>query len=155
MRMASLHGYSARRAMLAEATFAFQEACHLGGALASFQVGEHERPAATDATGVLFHHLERGADVRGEIDLVDDEQVGTGDAGAALPRDLLALRYIDDVDCEVGELWAEGGGQVVAAGFDQDQVEGGILASHAGDGGEVDGGILADGGVRAAARLHA
>jgi hypothetical protein len=30
------------------------------------------------------HHLERGADQRGEVDLVDDQQIRLGDAGAAL-----------------------------------------------------------------------
>ena len=39
-----------------------------------------------------------------EVDLVDDQEVGAGDAGAALGRDLVAGRDVDDVDGEVGEL---------------------------------------------------
>ena len=53
--------------------------------------------------------------MRGEIDLVDHQQVGTGDAGAAFARDFLALRHVDHVDRDVGELRAEGGGEIVAA----------------------------------------
>ncbi len=63
--------------------------------------------------------------------------------------------HVDDVDGEIGQLRAEGGGQVVAAGFDEDQVEFGKFPLHLGDRREIDGGILADGGVRAAAGLHA
>ena len=56
---------------------------------------------------------------------------------------------------EVGQLGAEGGGQVVAAALDQDEVQLGELLDQAVDGLQVDRGVLADGGVRAAARLHA
>ena len=75
--------------------------------------------------------------------------------GPALPRDLLAAGDVDDVDGEVGELGAEGGGEVVAAGFDQQQLEAGEAAGHLAHGGEVDRGVLADRGVRAAAGLDA
>ena len=93
--------------------------------------------------------------MRREIDLVDDEQVGTGDARPALRRDLVAGRDVDDVDRHVGELRREGRGEVVAAGFDQHQIELGKLRSHLGDRGEVDRGVLADRGVRTAAGLDA
>ena len=42
---------------------------------------------AAHLLGVALHHLERGADIRREIDLVDDQQIGAGDAGAALGRE--------------------------------------------------------------------
>ncbi len=72
---------------------------------------------------VALHHAEVGADERGEVGLVDDEQVRAGDAGAALARDLLAGRDVDHVDREVRELGAEGRREVVAAALDEDQVE--------------------------------
>src|SRR5262249_25396319 len=72
----------------------------------------------------------------------------------ALGRDLVAGRDVDDVDGEIGELGREGGGEIVAARLDQDQVERGKFLPHLGDGGEVDRGILADRRVRAAAGLH-
>jgi hypothetical protein len=53
-------------------------------ALAGLEVGEHEGALAALGLGVVGHHLERGADQRGEVDLVDDQQVRLGDAGAAL-----------------------------------------------------------------------
>ena len=75
--------------------------------------------------------------------------------GPALARDLVAGRHVDDVDGEVGEFRAEGGGEVVAAALDEEQFERREARHHVLHGGEVDGGVLADGGVRAAAGLDA
>ena len=91
----------------------------------------------------------------GEVDLVDHQQVAAGDARPALARDLVAGGDVDHVDREIRQLRAEGGGQVVAAALDQDQVERGEAARQVGDAGEVDRGVLADRGVRAAAGLDA
>ncbi len=110
---------------------------------------------AAHLLGVAVHHLERGADIGREIDLVDDEQVGARDAGPALGRDLVAGRDIDDVDREIGKLRRKGRGEIVAAGFDQHQIEIGKARAHVGDGGEIDRGILADRGMRTAAGLDA
>ena len=93
----------------------------LGDARAVVQVGEDEGPVAAHPTRVAFHHIERRADVRREVDLVDDQQIGPRDAGPALARDLVARGDVDDVDRQVGELGREGRGQVVAAALDQDQ----------------------------------
>ena len=121
--------------------------------LALAQVGHHERARAAHSLGVALHDIERGAHIRREIDLVDHQEIGAGDAGPALGRDLIAGCDIDDVDREIGKLRRERRRQIVAAGLDQDQVELGELAPHVGDGGEVDRGVLADRGVRAAAGL--
>ena len=40
--------------------------------------------------GVAVHHRKVGADQRRQVDLVDHQQVGAGDAGPALARDLVA-----------------------------------------------------------------
>src|ERR1700690_1065924 len=77
--------------------------------------GEHERALTAHLAGVAIHYLQGGAHVRRQIGLVDDQQVGTRDAGAALPRNLVAARDVDDVEGEIGQLRAEGGGQVIAA----------------------------------------
>src|SRR5262249_56011746 len=45
--------------------------------------------------------------------------------------------------------------QIVAARLDEDQVERGKFCAHLGHRREIDRGVLADGGVRAAAGLHA
>ena len=93
------------------------------GAVSLAQGGEHVGPRAPHAPGIRLHHPEIGTDHGGEVGLVDDEEIGPGDAGAALAWDLLAASDIDDVEGEVGEFRREGRREVVAAGFDQDQVE--------------------------------
>ena len=75
--------------------------------------------------------------------------------GPALARDLVALGHVDDVNGAVGQLRREGGRQVVAARFDDDDLQRRELLLQLGDGGEVDAGVLADGAVRAAAGLDA
>ena len=62
---------------------------------------------------------------------------------------------VDHVEREVGQLRAEGRGEIVAAGFDEDEVEAREAPAHLVDRREVDRGVLADRGVRAAAGLDA
>src|SRR5579872_1521309 len=50
------------------------------------EIGHDKRPCATHLFGVSFHLFQRGSDIRGEIDLVDDQKIGTGDARSALGR---------------------------------------------------------------------
>src|SRR5437588_11615052 len=91
--------------------------------------------------------------MRRKIDLVDDEQIGPGDAGAAFRRNLVACRNIDDVNRYVRKLRGKSSGEIIAARLDQDQVELGKLRAHVRDRGEVHRSVLADRGVRAAAGL--
>src|SRR5262249_5764325 len=121
--------------------------------LVLLEIGEEKRPLAAHLPGVAVHDFEAGPHQRSQIDLVDDEQIRAGDPGAALARDLVAGGDVDDVDGDVGELGAEGRGEVVAARFDEDKVEPGEAPDDVRDGGEVDRGVLADRGVRAAAGL--
>lgn len=149
-----------RRDGLLQHALGFDEGDHLGKARQGFEVGHHKRlehPLAVGAHagGVGVHHIQIGAHVGGQVGLVDDEQVALGDARAALARDFLAGGDVDDVDGEVREFGAECGGQIVAAAFHEDDVGVGVLAQHAVDGFEVDGAVFADGGVGAAAGLHA
>ena len=71
----------------------------------------------------MVHYAQIRPDIGGQIGLVDDEHVGPGDAGAALAWDFLACGYIDDIDRDVRQFWAEGRRQIVAAGFNEDQIE--------------------------------
>ncbi len=114
-----------------------------------------KRALAAHPPRVAVHDFEAGADQGCQIGLVDDEQVGAGDARAALARDLVAGGDVDDVDRQIGEFGRKGRGKVVAARFDQDQVELREQPVHLGDRGEVDRGVLADRGMRAAAGLDA
>ena len=77
------------------------------------------------------------------------------DARAALARDLVALGHVDDVNGAVGQLRRERRREVVAARFDDDDLQIGELLFQLGDGGQVDAGVLADGAVRTAAGLDA
>jgi hypothetical protein len=90
---------------------------------------------------------------RREVYLVYDQEVGARDTGPAFAWDLVARRDIDDVDRQIGQLRAEGRGQVVTPRFDEDDIEIGKTPAHLGDGGKIGRGILADRRVRAAARL--
>src|SRR6516165_2935394 len=92
-------------------------------ALAGAQIAEHEGTRAAHAPGVALHDRERGADVGREIDFVDHEQVGTRDARATFGRNLVASGDVDDVERQVRELRRKCRGQVVAPGFDQNEIE--------------------------------
>src|SRR5690606_26838440 len=61
------------------------------------QVGKNPGTPAAHPDRVFLHHLQAGADVRRQIDLVDDQVVRAGDAGTALARDFLALGDVNDV----------------------------------------------------------
>src|SRR5688572_28087347 len=124
-------------------------------ALTGLEIGENERALAAHPLRIALHDFERRADHRREVDLVDHQQVGLGDARPALARDLVARGDVDHVKGEVGELRAEGRGEVVAAGFDEHHIELGEAARQAVDRLEVDRRVLADRGVRAAAGLDA
>ena len=53
------------------------------------------------AGGVCRHDLQVGAHVRGQVVLVDDEQVAFGDAGAAFARDSFACGNVNHVDRQI------------------------------------------------------
>ncbi len=91
----------------------------------------------------------------GDVDFVDDQQVGFGDAGAAFAGDFVTGGHVDHVEGQVAQLRAEGSGEVVAAGFHQHQFQVGVSVLQVVDGREVHARIFADGGVGAAAGFHA
>ena len=82
---------------------------------------------AAQLPSVAQHDVDRRADQLGQVDLVDQQQVGAGLGRAALARDLLAAGHVDHVDGVVDQLRAERRRQVVAAGLDQQQLEIGKL----------------------------
>ena len=58
------------------------------------------------AAGVAFHHFERSADVRRQVDLIDHEQIGTRDARPAFTRDLVSARDINTLSVTIiKRLW--------------------------------------------------
>src|SRR5215469_12017058 len=122
-------------------------------AFAQLEVGEDEGAGAAHPARVAVHDFEAGADQRGEVDFVDDEEIRAGDVGAALAGDLVTGGDIDDIDRQICQLGREGRGEVVAARLDQDQIELREQPVHLGDGGEINRGVLADRGMRTAAGL--
>jgi hypothetical protein len=90
-----------------------------------------------------------------EVDLVDHEKVRARNARTSLGGDLVAGRDVDHINREVRKLRREGGGEIVATGFDQDHVEVGKFGAHVGDRRQIHRGILANGSVRATAGFDA
>jgi len=80
-------------------------------------LGKNNRAVAAHGAGVALHDLEIGADGRGKVGLVDDQQIGLSNAGSALAGNLVAGGHVNDVDGIVGEFAAEMGGEVVPARF--------------------------------------
>ncbi len=81
--------------------------------------------------------------MRRKIDLVDDQKVRPGDARTPLGGDFVARGDVDHVNRKIGEFRREGGGKIVAAGFNQHHVEIRKFRAHVGDRGEIHRGILA------------
>src|SRR5262245_19244168 len=123
--------------------------------LAAQEIGEDEVPCAAGLFGVSLHHGEIDADIRGEVSLVDDQQIGAGDGGPALARDLFALADTDHIKGEISKIGGEGRGRIVANGFEEQYLEIRMKASELVDGRQVVRGILADGRVRASTCLDA
>ena len=95
------------------------------------------------------------ADIGGQVLLIDDEQIRARDARAALARNLVALRYVDDKDRGIRQLRAEGRREIVAAALDEDDLRVGEALRQFLYSLEIHGGILADGRMGTAARLDA
>src|ERR1700735_216135 len=67
-----------------ETTLGFDKADDALQAFALPQIGHDKRPFATHSPRVGVHFLQRCADIRREVDLVDDEKVRSGDAWVTL-----------------------------------------------------------------------
>ena len=61
--------------------------------------------------------------MRGEVDLVDHEQVAVANPRPPFTGDLVPLGHVDDEDEAVGQFARENGGEVVAAGLDDYEFE--------------------------------
>src|SRR5579871_2612093 len=123
--------------------------------LAAHQIREHEGPVSTHSPGVAIHHFERSSNKWREIDFVDYQQAAALDARPPLAGNLVAAGYVDYVDEGVHQFGTEGGRQVVAAAFDQDQLQAGMQRLEFGNRLQVHRSVLANGGMRAPAGLHA
>ena len=92
-------------------------------AISFLKIGENVGPIRALRFCIAVHDFERRADVRRQVDFVDDEQIGANDAGAAFARDLVATRYINDVDRNIRQIGTERGREIIATTFDEDQID--------------------------------
>jgi hypothetical protein len=125
----------------------------LGETDSVFHLGKDEGTVAAHEAGVAVHDVEIGANGLGEIGFVDHEEVGLGNAGPAFAGNFVSASDIDYVNGVIGEFTTEMGGQVVATGFEQEQVGLKALVEFL-EGQEIGGNIFADGSMRAAAGLN-
>src|SRR5271157_702281 len=95
------------------------------------EVAHHEWAFASHLSRVALHYCERSADVGSKVHLVNYQQIGLGDARAALARNLFAARYVDHVNGQVGKLRAESGSKIVAPRFNKHDVGIGVFLQHA------------------------
>lgn len=86
----------------------------------------------------------------GQINLVHHQQIRARDTRPALPGNLVTARNVDHVDDEIGQLARVVGGEVVAAGLNEEEVRF-ELALQGLQGEQVGADVFADGGVGAAA----
>src|SRR5687767_644809 len=73
---------------------------HVVDAVADVRACEDDGPALAHALGIALHDVEARADVRCEIDLVDDEEIALRHSGTAFARDFVTAGDVDDVDGE-------------------------------------------------------
>lgn len=88
-----------------------------------FQICEQKRPGSTHFARITLHHFERSADIRSEIDLVDNQQIGTRNSGSALARYFVSAGHVNHVNRNVDQFRAEHRGKIVAAALDEDEFE--------------------------------
>ena len=71
-------------------------------AMAVFDLGKHKGPLPSHQPGIPAHDLKVGADGLGQIGLVDDQQVGLGNARTAFARDFVAPSDVNDLNGKIG-----------------------------------------------------
>jgi hypothetical protein len=110
------------------------------------------RPIPSHGVGVPLHHIQVSADGTGKVGFINHQQVGLRNAGTALAGNLIPAGNVDDVNGVVGQLPAEVGGEVIAAGLQQKQF--GIeSAMEFFQGQQIGGYVLANGRVGTATGL--
>lgn len=85
------------------------------------QIGKNKRPGLAHAARVAVHHFQGSADIGGEVNFIDNQQIGAGDAWPAFARDFIAPGHIYNINENVYQVGAESRCQIIAATFDKDQ----------------------------------
>src|SRR4029078_4413906 len=79
--------------------------------------------AVAHTEACALHGGDVGVDIGREVDLVDDQKVAADDSGAALARDVIAVGDVDHEQPVIDALEREGRSQIVAAAFDEHEIE--------------------------------
>ena len=87
-----------------------------------FDLSENKGAVAAHFFRIVLHYFQVRSNCLREVGFIDDEQIRLGDAGAAFARDFVTRRNVNDLDGVIGQFAAEAGGEVVATGFDQQDV---------------------------------
>src|SRR5205814_3200299 len=95
----------------------------------------------------------RCADMRRQVDLVDDEQVRASDARSAFAGNLVPSRDVDHVNGNIHQLRTERRRQVIAAALHEDQLQSGMAALEIRYRFKVHGSVFANSRMRATASL--
>src|SRR5258705_1269634 len=116
---------------------------------AGTRIGRNHRPSLANPNGVGMHLLKIDANIGSEIDLIDDEQVASQKAWPSLPRDVITTGNINHEYPPVDEIKRKGRGEIVAARFEQDQLDAGEFGFKIVACSYVERRILPDDGMRA------
>src|SRR5271170_6977210 len=87
------------------------------------KISEDKWPLSARAPRISLHHAQIRTNIRGKIDLVNHQQPRADDSGTALARDLVALGHVDHIDRSVDQFGAERRGEIVAAAFDDQEIQ--------------------------------
>ena len=99
---------------------------------------------------IPLHNTQISAHDLREINLIHNQQIRTRDTGSTLPRNLVSASNIDNVDDKIRQLARVVRGEVVAAGFDQEEIGLELLLQRL-QSEQVGADVFTDGGVGAPA----
>ena len=92
-------------------------------AFAGLAIRQHGWPATTHHFAFFDHALEICSDKGRKVGLVDDQKIAAQDSRAAFARNIVAARDIDHEQPVIDKIEREGRGEIVAAGFDEHEIQ--------------------------------
>ncbi len=119
------------------------------------EIGEEKWSSAALDFGIGCHHVQIGPHIGREIGFVDQQQVAGADGRTTFAWDFIALGDIDDVDVGIDEFGRKSRREIVAATFDEDELQIGVSIFEINYGGHVHAGVVADRRVRTASCFDA
>ena len=130
-----------------EHTRSLNEGGDFGEAKAILEIAHHKWAIPSHFSGISFHDFQRSADVWSEVNLVNDQKVGFGDAWSSFAGDFFPTGHINDINRQIGKFRTESRGQVIAARLNKYNVGIWVPFQHPIDGFQIDRRVLANGRV--------